>query len=158
MFDTSQLFTLNKDNYSSSLPMLQGILYGDDDLTSRMSNTSAFIFEYFKNINWVGFYLLKGDQLVLGPFQGKVACNRIKLTKGVCAKSAITKETVVVENVLLFPGHIACDAQSRSEIVVPLFYNDQLIAVLDIDSEQYNRFGDAEKVFFEQIAKLLTDY
>lgn len=138
---------------NSDLPaMAAALLHGEKDAVANMANLSALIFEYTENINWAGFYILKGEELVLGPFQGKAACVRIKLGKGVCGAAAAEKKTLIVPDVHLFPGHIACDAASASEIVVPVIKSDgSLYGVLDIDSPVKNRFGETEKEIFEKI-------
>jgi GAF domain-containing protein len=114
------------------------------------------LFHGLDRINWAGFYLARGDTLVLGPFQGKPACVRIPIGKGVCGTSAAHRETIIVPDVHDFPGHIACDAASRSEIVVPLIRDGALIGVLDIDSPEPDRFGPAERSLLEHVASLLT--
>lgn len=109
----------------------------------------------FNDISWAGFYLLKNEELILGPFQGKIACTNIPLTKGVCGKAASTRETVLVENVHQFEGHIACDSESNSEIVVPLIKNNQLYGVLDLDSTSFCRFTKEDQIIFEKSLKYL---
>jgi len=120
---------------------------------TNLSQVSALLFDHLPRINWVGFYLYKDQELILGPYQGKPACMRIKLGRGVCGTSAEQKKTIIVANVDEFPGHIACDSASRSEIVVPLFLNDRLIGILDVDSPELDRFdqSDADGL------RLLTD-
>jgi GAF domain-containing protein len=108
-----------------------------------------------RDVNWAGFYFLKGEELVLGPFQGRIACTRIPLGKGVCGTAAQRAETIIVPDVHAFPGHIACDSASASEIVVPLFKDGKLIGVLDIDSPKHDRFSTADQLMLEQIASLL---
>jgi GAF domain-containing protein len=120
-----------------------------------LANTSAFIFSEIKNLNWSGFYLLENDELILGPFQGLPACTQIALGKGVCGKAAMDKKTILVENVHEFPGHIACDARSKSEIVVPLILNNKILGVLDVDSPIANRFHKVEQDFFESVVREL---
>jgi L-methionine (R)-S-oxide reductase len=117
-----------------------GLTHGETDLIANMANISALLWMYLEDINWAGFYLLKGEELVLGPFQGKPACIRIPLGKGVCGTAAASGKTQLVEDVHQFAGHIACDAASNSEIVLPIFKNNELIAVLDIDSPLLARF------------------
>ena len=121
------------------------LISGEQDLTANLANISALLNMNLDNINWVGFYLLKDEQLVLGPFQGKVACFRIDLDKGVCGKAFSTNSIQRIADVHEFPGHISCDAQSQSEIVVPINYNGQTVAVLDIDSPTINRFNDIDE-------------
>lgn len=125
---------------------------------SLLANASSFIMQNYKDINWVGFYILNNDILELGPFQGRPACIQIKVGKGVCGKSAETKSTIIVDNVHTFSGHIACDSSSNSEIVVPIFFNNKLYGVLDIDSEQYSRFKESDKLLFERLTELISLY
>lgn len=119
------------------------------------SNTTAFIMEVMPSLNWAGFYFAKNDTLYLGPFVGKVACTEIPFSKGVCGKAASTQEIIVVDDVHLFEGHIACDSASESEIVLPLIYNNELIGVLDIDSPIKNRFTNEDKEFLQQLVEIL---
>ena len=130
----------------------------NNDKITILSNTSAFIMQNFKDISWAGFYLFKNNELVLGPFQGKIACTNIPLTKGVCGKAASSKKTVIVEDVHQFAGHIACDSESNSEIVVPLIKNNQLYGVLDLDSTSFNRFTFNDQIIFEEIVKILVQH
>ena len=119
-----------------------------------LANISAILFSSFDKISWAGFYLLEGNTLYLGPFQGKPACTAIDINKGVCGKAAREKETVIVEDVDLFPGHIACDSGSKSEIVVPVFCDGKIRAVIDIDSRSYSSFGETDRIFVEEIAEI----
>ena len=123
---------------------LEGLLEGQTDWLAGMSNASSLLYQTMDNINWAGFYLFRDGQLVLGPFQGKPACTRIALGRGVCGTAAQTREIQVVKDVDLFPGHIACDALSKSEIVVPVIKGERLIGVLDIDSPFKARFDDED--------------
>ncbi len=134
---------------------LRGLLDGETDLIANAANTAALLFERLPEVNWAGFYFLRGEELVLGPFQGRVACVRIKLGQGVCGTAAARRESIVVADVHDFPGHIACDAASRSEIVVPLLREGQLLGVLDVDSPAPARFTEADRVLCEQVAALL---
>ena len=127
-------------------------LQSDDKLVSDLANLSALIFEYLNDISWCGFYLLDGNELYLGPFQGKAACTRIKIGKGVCGTAYQKEKTIIVDDVNTFPGHIACDSASRSEIVIPL----EGFGVLDIDSTSYSRFGEKEKSLLENVMNLLS--
>jgi GAF domain-containing protein len=129
--------------YSALNRQLEAVLHGERDWICNLAQTSALLMQTMPDLNWAGFYLLKGEQLVLGPFQGKVACVRIGLGKGVCGTAAARRETIVVPNVHAFPGHIACDSASNSEIVVPLLHQGRLLGVLDLDSPRLARF-DAE--------------
>ena len=131
---------------------ITGLLTGETDPIANAANTAAAIWQHMPAINWAGFYFLRGDTLVLGPFQGKPACVRIPLGQGVCGTAAARRETIVVADVHAFPGHIACDSASNSEIVVPLIHNGAVIGVLDIDSPDLSRFGAAEKAVCEAIA------
>ena len=126
-------------------------------LITNLANTAAVIYERMEGINWAGFYLLRGGELQLGPFQGKAACLRIPLGRGVCGTAAEQGKTQVVADVHAFPGHIACDTASNSEIVVPIFSGGQVVAVLDIDSPQRNRFGQQERRALEQVVRLLEE-
>jgi GAF domain-containing protein len=129
-----------------------GLLTGETDPVANAANTAAAIWQHLADINWAGFYFLQGDTLVLGPFQGKPACVRIPMGQGVCGTAAAHAQTIRVEDVHAFPGHIACDAASNSEIVVPLIRNGRVIGVLDIDSPLLSRFGETEQALCEQIA------
>lgn len=128
---------------------------GENDLVAAMANFSALLNENLTDLNWVGFYIEREGQLVLGPFQGKVACTRIPLGKGVCGTAAANNETQRVADVHQFDGHIACDAASNSEIVIPVRHNEQVIAVLDIDSPLFNRFDEADQIGLELLVKSL---
>ncbi|MCI7221735.1 MAG: GAF domain-containing protein [Firmicutes bacterium] len=127
-----------------------------DDL-AMLANVAAAINMNYEQINWAGFYLYKNDELVLGPFQGKVACTHIPMGKGVCGTSASNKKTIIVEDVHKFEGHIACDSASNSEIVVPIIYENTLIGVIDIDSFIFNRFNNEDKEILEEVAKVLAN-
>jgi len=131
---------------------LGGLLAGETDLIANAANTAALLYEALPQVNWAGFYLLRGGELVVGPFQGKPACVRIALGRGVCGTAAATRRTVVVPDVHAFPGHIACDAASRSEIVVPLVAGEELLGVLDVDSPQLARFGAVDAAGIEALA------
>lgn len=142
------------EQYGALLPQLQALIAGEPDLIANMANISAVLktqFDFF----WVGFYLAKADELVLGPFQGPVACTRIRKGKGVCGTAWERAETLLVPNVDTFPGHIACSAQSKSEIVVPVVKDGEVIAVLDVDSEYLNQFDDTDRKYLEQVVRLL---
>ena len=143
-----------EDKYKSLLPQLEGLLSGEDDLIANLANVSAALKMTF-NFFWVGFYLVKGEELVLGPFQGTIACTRIRYGRGVCGTAWKNKQTIIVPDVNVFPGHIACDASSQSEIVIPLFRDNEIVAVLDIDSEHLNHFDETDAQYLQQIVKLL---
>jgi GAF domain-containing protein len=134
---------------------LSAVLAGEHDLIANSANMAALLFQTLPDVNWAGFYFLRDGELVLGPFQGRVACVRIPLGRGVCGTAAARRETIVVPDVHDFPGHIACDAASRSEIVVPLLRGDALLGVLDIDSPLPNRFSSADQTLCEAAASLL---
>ncbi len=134
---------------------LAAVFAGERDLIANSANMAALLFQSLPDVNWAGFYFLRGEDLVLGPFQGRVACVRIPLGRGVCGTAAERRETILVPDVHLFPGHIACDAASRSEIVVPLIRNGALLGVLDIDSPVANRFTAADQALCEAAAGLL---
>jgi L-methionine (R)-S-oxide reductase len=136
---------------------LRAVLTDETDLIANLANSAALLFWSLPAINWAGFYLLKEDELVLGPFQGKIACIRIRLGQGVCGTAAEKRQTLVVPNVHEFPGHIACDSASNSEIVVPILKDDHLVGVLDIDSPELARFDDADKAELEKFVQILTD-
>ena len=133
---------------------LAGLLAGETDLIANAANTAAFIFDAVPTLNWAGFYFLKDDVLVVGPFQGKPACVRIALGAGVCGTAAAQRTTLVVPDVHDFAGHIACDAASRSEIVIPLIQGDELLGVLDVDSPEPARFDDADRRGLEALAAI----
>lgn len=145
---------MNKQ-YELMLSQLKALLEDEHDMIANMANTSALLNESLPDINWVGFYLYKNEELILGPFQGKVACVHIPLDKGVCGKSARTRQTICVEDVHTFPGHIACDCASRSEIVIPLIKKDTLLGVLDIDSPQLARFSEEDAQCLQKAADIL---
>jgi len=128
----------------------------DTDEIAILANCSAILNESFYDINWVGFYLIKNDELVLGPFQGKVACSHIPFEKGVCGKCVRTKESQLITNVHKFDGHIACDSVSNSELVVPLIYEDQIFGVIDVDSPTINYFTKKQQKEMEAVAKLIA--
>ena len=137
---------------------IAAILKEESDWLANLCNTTALIWDVMKDINWVGFYLIKEEQLVLGPFQGKPACTRINLGEGVCGTAAERRESIVVEDVHAFSGHIACDSASNSELVVPLVMEDRIIGVLDIDSPEYNRFDIEDKEGFERIVETILKH
>jgi GAF domain-containing protein len=136
---------------------IAGLLAGETDPVANAANTAAAIWQHVPRINWAGFYFLKQGELVLGPFQGRPACVRIPLGRGVCGTAAARRETIVVPDVHAFPGHIACDGASNAEIVVPLLRDGALLGVLDIDSPEFGRFGAAERALFEAVARAWTE-
>ncbi len=142
-------------NYELLLKQAEALLEAESDPIANAANLAALIFNGVEDLNWVGFYFFRGEDLVLGPFCGQVACTRIPVGKGVCGTAYASKETQLVADVHLFDGHIACDAASESEVVVP-FYAQNLSGVLDIDSPIKNRFDNVEKAFFEQLTQLYS--
>ena len=140
--------------YLSLIPQIKGLIDGESDLVANLANIAAALKEQF-NFFWVGFYLVKADELVLGPFQGPVACTRIRKGRGVCGTSWAEANTIIVPDVEKFPGHIACSSISKSEIVVPLFKNNAVWGVLDVDSDQYNSFDEIDAQFLQKIVELI---
>jgi len=135
----------------------QALLSGESDTIANMANISALLYNELTDVNWAGFYLYKEDQLVLGPFQGQPACIRIEMGKGVCGTAAANKTTQRISDVHQFDGHIACDAASNSEIVIPIMINDQLLGVLDIDSPEYDRFSAEDEAGLTRIVKAFIE-
>jgi GAF domain-containing protein len=140
--------------YDALIPQIKAILEGEPDLVANMANTVAALKEQFSWL-WVGFYLVKSGELVLGPFQGPVACTRIRKGKGVCGASWEQARTLIVPDVNQFPGHIACSSLSNSEIVVPIFKNEEVVAVLDVDSAKLNHFDITDQHYLEQVVGLI---
>jgi len=143
--------------YRDLLAALDALTAGEPDAIANMANAAALIWQALPDLNWAGFYRLVEGELVLGPFQGKAACIRIPIGKGVCGTAAATRETQIVADVFAFPGHIACDAASRSELVVPIVRGDRLIGVLDLDAPRPGRFDAEDAAGCEAIARLLAD-
>jgi GAF domain-containing protein len=144
------------EGYRELEKQLCALLHGERDALANLANTAALLFHTLPDLNWAGFYRLTGCELVLGPFQGRPACVRIPLGKGVCGAAAARRATVVVSNVREFPGHIACDAASNSEIVVPLLKDGVLLGVLDLDSPKLGRFGTADQTGLERLMAALV--
>ena len=142
------------ERYAELLSQLRSLLEGESDMIARMANVAGALKEVF-GWWWVGFYRVMGDELVLGPYQGPIACTRIAYSRGVCGMSWAKRQTIIVPDVEQFPGHIACSSLSRSEIVVPLLRDHEVVGVLDIDSEQLNMFDDVDQLYLEQIAELM---
>ncbi len=140
--------------YESLVPQIKGLLEGETDLVANLANVAAALKEQFGWF-WVGFYLVKDNELVLGPFQGPVACTRIRKGRGVCGSSWEQQKTLIVPDVEKFPGHIACSSLSKSEIVVPIIRNTEVVAVLDVDSDQYDQFDSTDQQYLEQIVSLI---
>lgn len=145
-------------NYDQLAKQLDALLTGEPNKIANLSNASALLNQFFDQINWLGFYLMEEGELVLGPFQGLPACVRIQIGKGVCGTAVERREAIVVEDVEAFPGHIVCDAASRSEIVVPLIKNDEVIGVLDIDSPILSRFNDEDRIGLEKVVEVLIKH
>ena len=145
-----------EDQYLSLVPQIKGLISGETNQIANMANIAAALKEQF-NFFWVGFYLVEGEQLVLGPFQGPVACTRIAYNRGVCGTAWAKQETLVVPNVEEFPGHIACSSLSKSEIVVPILKDGQCIGVLDVDSAELNTFDDVDVKYLLQIIKYFVE-
>lgn len=155
MFE-STVYTENREQaYETVLQQLKALLEGETDITANLANASALLNQFLHDVNWVGFYIWKEEELVLGPFQGLPACIRIPYGKGVCGTSVAEKETILVDNVHDFPGHIACDAKSLSEIVIPIIIEGNLFGVLDIDSPSLNRFDETDKIYLEKFIDIL---
>jgi L-methionine (R)-S-oxide reductase len=144
-----------EEQYKSLLPQIKGLITGETDQIANLANITAALKEQFKWF-WVGFYLVKGEELVLGPFQGPVACTRIRKGKGVCGSSWERSKVLIVDDVDEFPGHIACAAASRSEIVLPLYKDEQIVGVLDVDSEHLAHFDQTDAKYLQQILEFLN--
>ncbi|MCQ6956855.1 GAF domain-containing protein [Mucilaginibacter aquariorum] len=144
-----------EEQYQSLIPQIEALLYGEPDLVANLANIAAALKEQFKWF-WVGFYLVKQNELVLGPFQGPVACTRIAKGRGVCGSAWQQAETLIVPDVDKFPGHIACSSLSRSEIVLPLFHNNEVVGVLDVDSSELNEFDEIDAKYLTQIVNLIN--
>jgi GAF domain-containing protein len=142
--------------YQDLADELTALLAGESDPVANAANTAAAIYHSLPDLNWAGFYFLRGQELVLGPFQGKPACVRIPVGKGVCGAAAAERRSVLVADVHAFPGHIACDADSRAELVVPLLRGDRLLGVLDLDSPKPGRFEEADRIGCEALAAILV--
>lgn len=146
-----------KEKYEVLLPQIEALVQGEPDLVANLANISSVVQMTF-NFLWVGFYIVKGDELVLGPFQGPLACTRIQKGKGVCGACWEKKTTLVVDDVDAFPGHIACSSASRSEIVVPVLDSEgEVLIILDVDSENLSDFNETDKVYLERMAKIITE-
>ena len=159
MSHVSQNYDFSKPEaaYAELARDLRALLAGEQDLIANAANTAALIYDALPGLNWAGFYLYRSGELVLGPFQGKPACVRIALGKGVCGTAAARRETVLVEDVHAFPGHIACDSASNSEIVIPLIRGGELLGVLDLDSPDLRRFNAVDQRGLEALAAIFLD-
>ncbi|WP_160036519.1 GAF domain-containing protein [Paenibacillus sp. An7] len=155
-FQTTAYEGTREEQYHTVLSQLKGLIYDEPNAIANMANASALLNVFLTDINWVGFYIYDGKELVLGPFQGLPACIRIGIGRGVCGTSAEQRRTIRVENVNEFPGHIACDEATKSEIVVPILKNGELFGVLDIDSPHLSRFDQADQEFLEQFVEILS--
>jgi L-methionine (R)-S-oxide reductase len=143
-----------EEQYQSVLPQIKALLDGEPDLIANLANVTAALKEQFGWL-WVGFYLVKENELVLGPFQGPIACTRIKKGRGVCGSSWAQAATLIVPDVEKFPGHIACSSLSKSEIVIPVLQSNEVVAVLDVDSDAYDQFNETDKHFLEEVVSYL---
>jgi GAF domain-containing protein len=156
-FQITKSETVSRTELYANLQLqLRSLLEGERDFIANAANFSSLLYHSLPDLNWVGFYLQKGDELVLGPFQGQPACVRIAIGKGVCGTAAEQRQTILVDNVHEFPGHIACDSASNSEIVVPLILNEQLIGVLDLDSPSFARFDDEDARGLNELAEIFV--
>lgn len=158
MFSVESYKGTREENYQLLIKQLSALLEGETNSIANLSNASALLNQFLQRTNWVGFYLMEEGELVLGPFQGLPACVRIPLGKGVCGTAAEQVETVRVEDVHQFPGHIACDAASQSEIVIPLVKEGKLLGVLDIDSPEKNRFDELDQKYLEDFSEVLVSF
>lgn len=146
--------TSKEEKYESLLPQIKGLVYGEEDQVANMANIASAL-KYGMGFFWVGFYMVKDDQLVLGPFQGPIACTRINKGKGVCGSSWADAKTYIVPDVEAFPGHIACSSDSKSEIVLPIMKDGEVLGVLDVDSDQLDDFDEVDQKYLEQIIALI---
>lgn len=155
MFEARVIDHVDKtEMYRELAQQLEALLAGESDSVANAANTAALVFQTLPGLNWAGFYFLRGDELVLGPFQGKPACVRIASGKGVCGAAVVRRQSVLVDDVQAFPGHIACDADSRAELVVPLLRGDKVFGVLDLDSPHPNRFDAQDQAGIEKVAAI----
>lgn len=152
--DLSIINGTRQEQYTSLLPQVAALLEGETDLIANLANIAAALKQQFQWL-WVGFYLVKNDELVLAPFQGPIACTRIKKGKGVCGTSWQEKRTLIVPDVEKFPGHIACSSLSKSEIVIPIIHKGIVVGVMDIDSEEQNSFNEIDQYYLQQIVQLI---
>lgn len=153
MISTSQS---KSEKYESLLPQIEGLIFGETDLVANLANIAAAL-KQAMDFFWVGFYLVKEDELVLGPFQGPIACTRIRKGNGVCGKAWTEGKTIVVPDVEAFPGHIACSSASKSEIVLPAFRNNKVKLILDVDSDELNDFDEVDKKYLEKLMQLIEN-
>ncbi len=158
MFEPTAYKASKEKNYQLLVKQLEALIEDEPDVIANLSNSSALLNQFLEDVNWVGYYLMRENELVLGPFQGLPACVRIKVGSGVCGTAVSEQTTQRVENVHAFPGHIACDANSQSEIVVPIMKDAQVIGVLDIDSPSLDRFDDIDQQYLEVFVQTLEKY
>ncbi len=158
MFEVIQYNGTKEENYELLIKQLDSLLEGETNAYANLSNASALLNQFLSTVNWVGFYLMEDGELVLGPFQGLPACVRIAVGKGVCGTAVKEKKTMLVPDVNEFPGHIACDAQSQSEIVVPIFKDDKVVGVLDVDSPVKDRFDEMDQKYLEKFVEHLEKH
>lgn len=158
MFHTQAYTGTKEENYALVIEQLKALISDEKNVIANLANAAALLNYFLHDINWVGFYVAEGNELVLGPFQGLPACVRIPFGKGVCGTAAIEKRTVRVADVHTFPGHIACDAASQSEIVVPMMKNGVVIGVLDIDSPIKNRFDEIDEQYLQRFVETLVQH
>ena len=154
---TASIATTKAEFYQELRSQLTSLLEGEPDAIANAANTAALLYHSMPDVNWVGFYLFKSNELVLGPFQGKPACVRIPLGKGVCGTAAERRQSIVVPDVNAFPGHIACDSASRSELVVPLVRHGALLGVLDLDSPMLGRFDETDRAGCESLVRIYME-
>ena len=147
-------FATKSDRYATIARQLESLLEGERDFLANSANTAALVYELASDLNWAGFYFRQGDELVLGPFQGRIACVRIQIGSGVCGTAAERAESVLVENVHRFEGHIACDAASNAELVVPVIEDGQVIGVFDLDSPTVGRFDEEDRAGIEESVRI----
>ncbi|WP_411953660.1 GAF domain-containing protein [Alkalibacillus sp. S2W] len=158
MFEVQSYTGTKSQSYEQLLKQLDSLLEGEDSVTANLANASALLNQFLDNVNWVGFYTMNHGELVLGPFQGLPACVKIPNGKGVCGTATKERATQLVPDVHQFPGHIACDAQSQSEIVVPIIVNDKIFGVLDIDAPIKERFDETDHHYLEQFVETLKKH
>ncbi|MED0902820.1 GAF domain-containing protein [Bacillus nitratireducens] len=158
MFTKESYAGSREEQYETVIKQLDALLTGEPNVVANLSNASALLNQFLDRVNWVGFYVTEGNQLVLGPFQGMPACVRIPFGRGVCGVAAETKTTQLVADVHQFPGHIACDSTSNSEIVVPILKEGNVIGVLDIDSPEKNRFDEVDQHYLEKFVETLLKH
>ncbi|CJV86097.1 GAF domain-containing protein [Streptococcus pneumoniae] len=158
MFTKESYAGSREQQYETVIKQLDALLTGESNVVANLSNASALLNQFLDRVNWVGFYVTEGNQLVLGPFQGMPACVRIPFGRGVCGVAAETKTTQLVADVHQFPGHIACDSASNSEIVIPIIKDGNVIGVLDIDSPEKNRFDEVDQRYLEKFVETLLKH